>query len=121
MACDSPISIKYNPPISDGKGGFIYYFPADCGKCFNCLKKRKQQWSFRLTEQMRESFSAYFVTLTYNDDNLPWSDYASTANVEDHKNFIKKLKKLETKKELNKRKEVSLSDDSWISLHRLLA
>lgn len=108
--CDAPITIKYNPPLLDGKGGFIYTFPADCGKCLPCLKKRKQQWSFRLTEQMRESFSAYFVTLTYDDANLPWGDYAPTGTTYDHERFIKNLKFKEQQKILNKRDAISLEE-----------
>lgn len=104
MACDSPISIKYDPPISDGKGGWIYYFPADCGKCYNCLKKRKQQWSFRMSEELRRSFSAYFITLTFEGQivDLPWVDY--------HKEFIKNLKFLEDDKQLAKREEISYEE-----------
>lgn len=105
--CDAPIPIRYNPPLLDGKGGFIYSFPADCGKCLPCLKKRKQQWSYRLTEEMRDSFSAYFVTLTYDENNVPWADYKMTANVDDHKQFIKRLKYFEQTKILNKRTEIS--------------
>jgi len=92
MACDAPISIRYNPPLDDGKGGRIYSFPADCGKCIKCLTKRKAQWSFRLTEEKRKSFSAYFVTLTYEDKYLVYGDNGPTVNKNDHFEFIKKLK-----------------------------
>lgn len=105
MACDSPLSIKYNPPIPDGKGGFIYYFPADCGKCLPCLKKRKNQWSWRLVEEQRNSFSAYFVTLTYDDNNLIESYY--NGNEYDHKQFIKELKRLEKSNKLAQRDSIS--------------
>lgn len=107
MACDSPISIKYDPPISDGRGGFIWSFPADCGKCFNCLKKRKSQWSYRLVEEAKDAFSAYFVTLTYTDQTVPYSDDGYTINKNDHFTFLKALKRLETSKELKKRDEIS--------------
>jgi len=92
MACDAPISIRYNPPLDDGKGGRIYSFPADCGRCIKCLTKRKAQWSFRLTEEKRKSFSAYFVTLTYEDKYLVYGDNGPTVNKNDHFEFIKKLK-----------------------------
>lgn len=108
--CDAPIPIRYNPPLLDGKGGFIYSFPADCGKCLPCLKKRKQQWSYRLTEQMRDSFSAYFVTLTYDEISVPWSDGVMSANEWDHKQFIKELKFLEQPKILKRRTAVSLEE-----------
>lgn len=45
---------------------------APCGKCEACLTKKKQQWVFRLSEHFNHSYSAYFVTLTYQDDLLPY-------------------------------------------------
>lgn len=113
MACDAPISIRYNPPLKDGKGGLIYSFPADCGKCLKCLSKRKAQWSFRLTEEKRESFSSYFVTLTYDDKHLPWGDGVPSIDKNDHFEFIKKLKQLESEKILSARKAIS-----WEELER---
>lgn len=107
MACDSPLSIKYDQPLPDGKGGWIYYFPADCGKCLPCLIKRKAQWSFRMVEEMRNSLSAYFVTLTYDDWALPWGDFKSVGNKNDHKQFIKWLKYYEDPKRLDKRGYIS--------------
>jgi len=107
MACDAPITIKYKEPIPDGKGGFIWTFPADCGKCLKCLLKRKAQWSFRLVEQKRVSFSSYFVTLTYNDKYLPMGDGVSSINKNDHKEFIKKLKEYEKPKNLALRPYIS--------------
>lgn len=110
MACDSPLSIRYNPPLDDGTGRLIYYFPADCGKCLKCLIKRKAQWSYRLTEEKRESFSAYFVTLTYNEKNLPWADGKATINKNDHYEFIRNLRLLENPKRLGKRLAISTEE-----------
>jgi len=107
MACDAPITIRYKEPIPDGKGDFIWSFPADCGKCLKCLLKRKAQWSFRLVEQKRVSFSSYFVTLTYNDKHLPMGDGVSSINKNDHKEFIKKLKEYEKPKNLEVRSYIS--------------
>jgi len=110
MACDAPISIRYNPPLDDGKGGRIYSFPADCGKCIKCLTKRKAQWSFRITEEKRKSFSAYFVTLTYEDKYLVLGDNGPVINKNDHFEFIKKLKQLESSKVLLSRESISAEE-----------
>jgi len=107
MACDSPLSIKYNPPIPSSSGGLIYYFPADCGKCLPCLIKRKAQWSYRMVEEMRISSSAYFVTLTYEEKNVPWAEEGYTVNKNDHFAFIKELKRLEKPKQLKQRNYIS--------------
>ncbi|WNK13962.1 MAG: replication initiator protein [Microvirus sp.] len=113
MACDAPLSIRYNPPLDDGKGGRIYCFPADCGKCIKCLTKRKAAWSFRIAEEARKGFSATFVTLTYEDKYLTMGDHGPTINKQDHFTFIKKLKELEKSKVLELRPYISQEE-----LHR---
>lgn len=104
MECDAPISIKLNPPRPDGKGGLIYYFPAGCGKCLPCLMRRKAQWSFRIQAEARNAFSAYFVTLTYDDRHVPIGDCKLSGNKLDHKLFIQNLRTLENEKVLLTRK-----------------
>lgn len=103
MACDAPISIKYDPPISDGKGGFIYYFPGDCGKCLKCLYKRKAEWSFRMVQEKRDSFSAYFVTLTYAEWSVPVGEDGYCGNKNDHSDFVRWLRYFENEKRLKER------------------
>lgn len=44
-----------------------------CGKCIECLKDRQNSWKIRLTEEARDHKYVYFFTLTYNDDNVPFS------------------------------------------------
>ena len=41
-----------------------------CGKCPVCLKKRANQWSFRLTWELKRSTNHKFITLTYADPYL---------------------------------------------------
>jgi len=60
-----------------------------------------------MVEEMRQSNSAYFITLTYEDKFVPWAEEGYTVNKNDHFTFIKALKKLETQKELNKRNAIS--------------
>jgi len=91
MECDSPTWINLKYPKWDGEK-WQNQFPAGCGKCMPCLQKRKRQWSFRLSEQLRTSFSAYFVTLTYSDKYVPMDDNGFCANKNDHKHFIKWLR-----------------------------
>jgi len=110
MACDAPLSIRYDPPKPDGKGGFIYNFPGDCGKCMMCLKKRKAQWSFRIMEEKRNSFSSYFVTLTYKDEFLIYGDDGPTGSTDEHKQFIKFLRYYEDQRRLDKREAISVEE-----------
>lgn len=43
-----------------------------CGKCVNCLSKRRNEWSVRMQlHQYGYTVMPLFVTLTYNDSHLP--------------------------------------------------
>lgn len=47
-----------------------------CGKCLPCLERRQREWAGRLALSLKVAQSAYFVTLTYNDqyikDHCKW-------------------------------------------------
>lgn len=45
--------------------------PVPCGNCPPCKKRRVDSWVFRLMQEEKVSSSAYFVTLTYNTENVP--------------------------------------------------
>lgn len=42
-----------------------------CGKCLDCLNRRRNDWVHRLKEEDKDSEISYFLTLTYNNENLP--------------------------------------------------
>lgn len=42
-----------------------------CGKCSLCLSRRRSEWSFRCMCETMQADSAYFITLTYNEENCP--------------------------------------------------
>lgn len=43
-----------------------------CRKCIPCLRRRQQEWVARLTEELRQHEGNYFVTLTYDEQSVPW-------------------------------------------------
>ena len=45
----------------------------NCGKCIECLKDSQNAWRIRLVEEARDHRYVYFFTLTYNDDNVPFT------------------------------------------------
>lgn len=59
-----------------------------CGKCPDCLRKRAIQWCFRLQQEQKYSISSYFLTLTYNNDNLPIHLGTPTLKKDDLKKFL---------------------------------
>lgn len=54
-----------------------------CGKCYECLARRVSGWSFRLMQEYKRCESAYFVTLTYENENL-------TKTLNNYKTIIKR-------------------------------
>lgn len=65
-----------------------------CGKCYECKARRVSGWSFRIMKEAERSSSAYFITLTYDNDkiNITPNGYM-TLNYRDVQLFIKKLRK----------------------------
>jgi len=69
-----------------------------CGQCKACLRKKAADWSVRIEHEQKSAKSAAFLTLTYNDENVPWidsedSDYPVTTLVKkDLQLFIKRIK-----------------------------
>lgn len=46
-----------------------------CGNCIGCRLDYSKQWANRLMMELQYHDSAYFVTLTYDDDHIPKSEY----------------------------------------------
>lgn len=60
-----------------------------CGKCSICLSESSRRWSERAAfESLSHPNSPYFVTLTYNDSNLPYNGVSK----EDLQLFMKRLR-----------------------------
>jgi len=62
-----------------------------CGKCAFCLKKAIDAWCLRLEHEMEVSSSAFFLTLTYNDDHIPEGGNLSKRDLQ---LWIKRLRKV---------------------------
>lgn len=86
--CLSPLNI----PRPNGLG------PKDrvvvpCNKCVACLQRRRSHWFVRLREEYRVASSAYFFTLTYSDDKVPYAGDYQTLVKRDFQLFFKRLRK----------------------------
>lgn len=60
-----------------------------CGHCAGCYNTRGQDWIFRVTQELKSHENSVFVTLTYNDDNLPDNGELVQIHVS---NFLKRLR-----------------------------
>lgn len=83
--CLSPISVKTHP-----KSGFSEVVTVSCGNCLECLQARSREWAFRIVDECRDYKDNCFLTLTYNNDNLPDDGCVSRREVQ---LFIKRLRK----------------------------
>lgn len=82
MQCLKPVKIPLREKEKEYRRSLPDSFPYDyrnathiyvpCGKCEACQVKKRQQWFFRLKNEMEESLSSFFVTLTYSDDNIKY-------------------------------------------------
>lgn len=65
-----------------------------CGRCYSCLRNYQMNWIIRLTEEMEVAKNAWFLTLTYNDKNLPRDKFGNSyVSKDDCQKFIKRLRK----------------------------
>lgn len=67
--CTQTLQIPIKDPESKAYGLML---PVPCGKCPECAKAKLSAWLFRFEKQLEISTNPLFVTLTYNDKNLPW-------------------------------------------------
>ena len=61
---------KNNGIIPEMKDERAMYVPVGCGKCIECMKQKKRNWQVRLLEDIKVNKNAYFITLTFTDQNL---------------------------------------------------
>lgn len=88
------------PPVSFE---YVSGLKIPCGKCQGCLIDKSRDWANRLLLEMQYHRSAYFVTLTYDEDHVPRSYYPDpetgeaqpslTLSKRDFQLFMKRLRK----------------------------
>lgn len=64
--CVCPIAIKINNV--DG----VRNIQVPCGKCFECLKTKQNDYMVRIYEEMMQVSKSCFLTLTYSNDTVPY-------------------------------------------------
>ena len=89
MRCQSPVTILdelVNKRIA-----------VPCGRCPACLSNRRREWTCRLLAELRDCYSAYFITLTYDNEHLTYADDTAVLIKRDVQLFFKRLRKLISK------------------------
>lgn len=86
MQCTSPIRITKNLCPSEFPDGLL----VPCGKCLSCRLGKRREWTARMIHELDSHHAACFITLTYNEENVP--EYSSLKK-EDLQKFFKRLRK----------------------------
>ena len=100
MACNAPLAgWKAKERNPSGKRGVVFDLKQGisdlpinlaCGKCFGCRLAKSREWALRCTHEAQMYDNNSFLTLTYNDKNLP---PGASLRPEDFTLFMKKLRR----------------------------
>ena len=85
--CTSPITVKKK--IAGKEISSL----VPCGKCSECVKKRQSSYVVRCIEESRKRGRIWFLTLTYNDDHLPYVDGFPSLCRDDLKKWKKEVRR----------------------------
>jgi len=61
-----------------------------CGKCMHCRVAKRREWSLRMLHELDEHEDSIFITLTYDEDNVPENMSLRKADLQ---KFFKRLRK----------------------------
>jgi len=112
--CFNPRTIALVKPI-ERTGEILTHVNVPCGRCGNCIIRRRMEWCFRMEEEMKVSKIAYFVTLTYDPENVVWDKYGNMVLVKtslDSKRFFRQRKGLSEVPDKYLRK-MKMKDHGW--------
>lgn len=101
MACFHPIeAYQERFPNKEGKRPIHFHrvrvkrmlveIKLPCGSCTGCLLERSRQWAVRCLHEKKMHRESCMVTLTYNDEHLPW---AGSLHQDHFVRFMKRLRK----------------------------
>lgn len=93
--CISPIT-KKNKKINHLSKANEQTSQVPCGKCAECARNKIKSWYFRIEQEIKVSKNVHFVTLTYDEDNVPKNENGQKTLVKkDCQLFLKRLRKKE--------------------------
>lgn len=103
MKCTHPLTLYFDGEGNrvtksdyDGlcwKGIKCYCQHVPCGKCLACRINKRREWTLRLCHEEVFSDTAYFVTLTYDEDHVPYAGDFQAVYKPDIQAFMKRLRK----------------------------
>jgi hypothetical protein len=82
--------IIFNNSLKNLNGNRYEGIYLNCGRCIGCRLERSRQWAIRCLNEAELYEDNCFITLTYNNDNLPED---KSVHVEDFQKFMKRFRK----------------------------
>lgn len=111
MACESPVSLR-RPGAKSNKDRVT----VPCGRCLGCLQRRRSDWSIRIGIELKHARSANFITLTYDEQNVPRTNEGLlTLKPDDLTRFLKRLRTYQDRKAftVNKDPKIQRIGSNW--------
>lgn len=103
MPCYTPITGYLSRSLTQsGKRGVVFTpskgfidrpVNIPCGQCIGCRLEKSRQWAVRCVHEASLHENNAFLTITYNDENIPWQDTEQTLVKRDIQLFMKRLRK----------------------------
>lgn len=98
MPCKKPYILKLKSPLDTWKQELLgknpLFIAVPCGKCADCLAKKARDLFVRAYAEVKERPASYFVTLTYNEEYLPYTkNFMPTLLLDDFQRFLKRMRK----------------------------
>lgn len=94
MACTHPLDAYKSPGgaiVFDSRRGYADLpLKLNCGRCIGCKIDRARAWTVRLLHEGQMHEKKCFITLTYDNENLPNN---LSLNVQDWQHFAKRVRK----------------------------
>lgn len=94
MACYNPLEGHRQPGGSVKIGweppGSLELVRVPCGSCLGCRMEYASSWATRLTHEASCWDSNLFITLTYEDEHIPWHGGLELADLQ---KFMKRIRK----------------------------
>lgn len=96
MDCIHPVRIQKNLD----PGVFPHGVEVACGKCHACRISQRREWTVRVLHELSITNKGLFITLTYDDEHLPFNkDWTGTPSIDpslrkqDLQLYFKRLRK----------------------------
>lgn len=87
--CLFPQLVRIKRPVFVGVDSLENYVKVSCGKCVECARRYSVEWAFRIMLEAKQYRDNCFITLTYNEENLPSPPFVSRREVQ---LFMKRLR-----------------------------